>query len=214
VTPDYSALRASVPEPLAERHYRLACAACGHVRADYGLALSCDQRHRPALLRSFCAATDFEADQHACGLPRYQRWLPVIRSLPSGASPVVYWSERLGRALGLQSLWIAFNGCWPERGALCPTGSFKDLEAPVVLGRLPESPGMLAVARSGNTGAAFASGCADFEIPRLNVVPEHALGPMRLRRPASGRAAALGPLGSRHRTIPALCIRTTVRKLP
>jgi cysteate synthase len=34
---------------------------------------------------------------------------------------VVLRGERLGRALGLTDLWIAFNGYWPERGALFET---------------------------------------------------------------------------------------------
>ncbi|MGH3249465.1 MAG: hypothetical protein ACRDOI_25135 [Trebonia sp.] len=68
----------------------------------------------------------------------------------------MYPSEGIGAALGLSSLWIAFKGYWPERGALLETVTFKEYEALTVLGRVTGDDGILTVASSGNTGAAFA----------------------------------------------------------
>jgi hypothetical protein len=39
-------------------------------------------------------------------------------------STVVYSSSGLDERLGLEALFIAFNGYWPERGALLPTCTF------------------------------------------------------------------------------------------
>ena len=43
---------------------------------------------------------------------------------------------KLGEHLGFSNLWIAFHGYWPEKGGLCPTGSFKDMEAVPTLQRM------------------------------------------------------------------------------
>lgn len=98
---------------------------------------------------------------------------------------VVFRGEQLGRALGLTDLWIAFNGYWPERGALFETGSFKDLEAMTVLGRLPQVPPTLVVASSGNTGMAFAAACSRHLVPCFVVIPSSALPRIRLREELS-----------------------------
>jgi cysteate synthase len=114
---------------------------------------------------------------------RYQRWLPVIRTQGDTGRAVVYHSERLANALGLQNLWIAFNGYWPERGAILDTATFKELEAYTVLGRLPERQIMLTVASSGNTGAAFAWACSRRRVPCLVIIPRRGLGRFEFRAP-------------------------------
>ncbi|MFD0350545.1 hypothetical protein ACFQ0M_40055 [Kitasatospora aburaviensis] len=92
---------------------------------------------------------------------RYRCWLPTAgRALPEGSGGATYRAERLGRALGLTDLWVAFSGYWPERGAALATGSFKELEAQAVLARLPERPPVLVVASAGNTAAAFLRACS------------------------------------------------------
>jgi cysteate synthase len=105
------------------------------------------------------------------GLFRYQDWLPIADAHEDIGQICVYRSKELAKALGLPNLWIAFNGYWPERGALLETATFKELEAYTVLGRLPERQVVLTVASSGNTGAAFAWACSRMGLPCLLIVP-------------------------------------------
>ena len=81
----------------------------------------------------------------------------------------------------MPSLWIAFNGFWPERGARLETATFKELEACTVLGRLPGPGVILTVASSGNTGAAFAWACSRRQLSCLIIVPEKGLRRFRFR---------------------------------
>jgi len=83
---------------------------------------------------------------------RYGAWLPRGRDIATAAQTAVYRSEALGRRLGLDELWISFNGWWPERGAALRTATFKELEAFAVLARLaPDESRTLVVASAGNT---------------------------------------------------------------
>lgn len=83
--------------------------------------------------------------------------------------------------LCLPNLWIAFNGFWPERGAVFETATFKELEAHTVLGRLPGPDVVLTVASAGNTGAAFAWACSRRHQPCLIIVPGKSLRRFRFR---------------------------------
>lgn len=83
--------------------------------------------------------------------------------------------------LRLPNLWIAFNGFWPERGAVFETATFKELEAHTVLGRLPGPDVVLTVASAGNTGAAFAWACSQQRQPCLIIVPGKSLQRFRFR---------------------------------
>jgi cysteate synthase len=166
------------------RHYRLMCPLCGGRQPDDGLLLDCRESHAPAFLRTEYASRKLTPVDNAAGIYRYQAWLPVARSLPTGGAPVVYRSVGLGSRLGLDNLWIAFNGYWPEKGALLETATFKELEALTVVGRLPEQPGRLVLASAGNTAAAFAAVCSRYQIPALILIPRNGLRRMRLREPA------------------------------
>jgi cysteate synthase len=87
---------------------------------------------------------------------------------------------------GLDNLWIAFNGYWPERDAHLLSGSFKELEAHCVLGRLPASnKKIIVVASAGNTANAFAQACSLYGTRCLIVVPESALAYLRFALPIS-----------------------------
>ena len=68
--------------------------------------------------------------------------------------PVVYRSQGLAQQLGLEKLYIAFNGYWPEKGALLETCTFKEFEAAVVLQNARENgvEGLI-VASAGQHGA-------------------------------------------------------------
>ncbi|MGD0281784.1 MAG: cysteate synthase, partial [Dissulfurispiraceae bacterium] len=86
--------------------------------------------------------------------------------------PVVYKSQGLSQRLGLNNLYIAFNGYWPERGAEVKTCTFKEFEAAVVLQNARENdlPG-LTVASAGNTARAFCYLSPISGFPVIIVVP-------------------------------------------
>jgi cysteate synthase len=93
---------------------------------------------------------------------------------------VTYRSTRLGSALGLKNLWIAFSGYWPERGATLETATFKELEAQGVLSRMcAQGSRTLVVASAGNTAAAFARAASENDLPCLIVVPECGMNKMK-----------------------------------
>jgi len=98
---------------------------------------------------------------------------------------MTYKSRGLARELGLENLYISFNGYWPERGAKLPTCSFKDLEAAPTMQRLRERGGdlTLVVASAGNTARAFAHAASLTGQPLVLFVPEKALSRMWLTVP-------------------------------
>ena len=102
-----------------------------------------------------------------------------MRGMFSGfeAGPVTYKSQALARELGLENLFISFNGYWPERGAALPTCSFKDLEAAPTMQRLKERDegSTLVLASAGNTARAFLHAASLASRPLLLFVPENAL---------------------------------------
>ena len=63
------------------------------------------------------------------GVWRYFDWLPTEEISSQVAGTATYHAKELGEHLGFSNLWIAFHGYWPEKEGLCPTGSFKDMEA-------------------------------------------------------------------------------------
>ncbi|MDW5562093.1 MAG: cysteate synthase [Methanomassiliicoccus sp.] len=124
------------------------------------------------------------------GIWQYCEWLPVhgiIKGFTGG--PVTYRSEGLARELGLDRLYISFNGYWPERGASLPTCSFKDLEAPPTVQRLMDQGrgDVLVVASAGNTARAFANLSSITRHPLVLLVPSSALG--RLWLPSGANTA-------------------------
>ncbi len=159
----------------------LVCQACGSQQFDDGLILDCDKDHEPALLRTEYANPRFAPRNEWSGIFRYQDWLPVIRTPENVGRSIVYRSKGIGDALGLPNLWIAFNGYWPERGAILQTATFKEYEAYTVLGRVAGHNGILTVASSGNTGAAFAWCCSQTQQPCLLIVPQKGLSRLRFR---------------------------------
>ncbi|MEV0219674.1 cysteate synthase [Streptomyces sp. NPDC050704] len=164
------------------RHYTVVCSSCGTRYEDDGLLLDCSHSHEPAFLRTEYEGSGTPARESA-GLFRHAPLLPVVRTFPDIPGPVVHRAERLGRRIGLDRLWVAFNGYWPERGAQLPTCTFKDLEAYTVLGRLPAAPPVLVIPSAGNTAAAFAWAATRHRVPCLLVVPAPALERMRFPAP-------------------------------
>jgi cysteate synthase len=170
-----------------KRHYSLICPLCGLRQADDGLMLSCSSDHAPVLLQTEYEEREFKPLPEVDGIFRYRPWLPVTRTFTGAGRTTVLRSERLSRFLGMPGLRIAFNGYWPEKGGFLETGTFKELEAYTVLGRLPEEPTVLVVASAGNTAAAFATVCSRYAVPCLLIIPETGLSRLRLREPLHPR---------------------------
>ena len=173
--------------PTATAHYTLVCPACGRHQEDDGLILDCPEDHAPALLHTEYENREFMPHAERKGLFRYQEWLPVTGRQQDVGGTIVYRSQGLARALGLRNLWVAFNGYWPERGAALETATFKELEAYTVLGRLRDNRVILAVASSGNTGAAFAWACSRRQLPCLLIIPGKSLRRFRFPAPLHPR---------------------------
>jgi cysteate synthase len=107
------------------------------------------------------------------GLFRYRNWLPVKTVFPGSGAPVAYRSEGFARAAAVDNLIIVFSGYWPERGALMPTGTFKETEAYSVFGRRGDTTDTpLVIASAGNTARAFLHVATRFSLPLVVVVPE------------------------------------------
>jgi threonine synthase len=170
----------------AALHYRLRCRTCGMELEDDGFQLECPASHRRGLLTTRYAERKLIPEDRRPGIYRYRQWLPVRTVLAGSGVPATYRSERLARLLGLAELWIAFNGFWPERGATLATGTFKELEAYAVLGRVPaQSDRILVVASAGNTAAAFAQAAQTGWIERKECVLLNVTGGGRRRRAAT-----------------------------
>ena len=156
--------------------YRLRCVSDGSVQPAYSLACP----HDNSLLRADYQARQIEP-KSLPGIWRFLDWLPVqgIIAKAEGA-PVTYKSRGLAKELGLENLYISFNGYWPEREAKNPTCSFKDLEAAPTMQRLLErgDNATLVVASAGNTARAFAHVSSLTSQPLLLFVPEKALDRM------------------------------------
>ena len=170
------------PHEVGRRHYTLRCPVCRNAIVDDGIVLRCPEPHEPALLQIEYQNSSFEPDSSQPGIFRFHDWLPACRTLPSPGGTVVYYSKALNRTAGLNNLWVAFNGYWPERGGALETTTFKELEAWAVMARLPEAhDGIMVVASAGNTGAAFASACSINQVPVVIILPEVGLPNLQFR---------------------------------
>ncbi len=164
--------------------YRLQNVATGRIFDDAGWILDDPEGGSPSLIRALYDKKQLTVGPAEMGIYRFADWLPVHRALKGSASPVTYKSEALAKHLGLQNLWITFNGWFPEHGAAMTTCSFKETEAYTVGGRLDPSSGkVLVVASAGNTARAFAKVCSDNHIPLLLSVPEDNLDALWFEQP-------------------------------
>jgi cysteate synthase len=161
-------------------HYGLRCRKCGALLDD---AFSPANEHcADALL-----VTDYGArfsEQGGGGIWRFN-WLPVHSPDTTLPGPVVYHSSGLAVHFGLENLYIAFHGYWPEKGTELRTCTFKELEAGVVLQNARENgiPGLI-VASAGNTARAFSHLAARSGYPVIIVVPKMCLGEMWYLEPS------------------------------
>ena len=152
--------------------YTLECVATGRQFADGGWTLDDKECSSPSLVRTRYAKRQIEVKDDSFGLYKFADWLPVRRMLKGSAAPVTYKSGKLADELGLENLYITFNGYNPAIGAAMTTCSFKETEAYSVCARIPDGEKrILVVASAGNTARAFAKVCSDNNIPLLLSVP-------------------------------------------
>ena len=155
--------------------YQLQTVATGRVFDDEGWTLDDKECASPSMVRPVYEKKQLEVKEGAClGLYRYADWLPIKTMLSHPSEPVTYKSVKLAERLGLNNLYITFNGWWPERNARMTTCSFKEMEAYSVCARLGDDlkDKVLVVASAGNTARAFAKVCSDNGIKLLLCVPQ------------------------------------------
>ncbi|MDE5624360.1 MAG: cysteate synthase, partial [Alistipes sp.] len=151
----------------------LECVGTGRDVEDEGWTLDDRACKTPSLVRARYAKKQLEVRSDECGLYKFADWLPVRRMLKGSSAPVTYKSKGFGKFLGLDDLWITFNGYYPAVGASMTTCSFKETEAYSVCARAAEHEDrVLVVASAGNTARAFAKVCSDNNIKLLLAVPQ------------------------------------------
>ena len=155
--------------------YQLQTVATGRVFSDERWTLDDKQCDKPSMVRPVYEKKQLTVREgEGLGLYRYADWLPIKKMLQNPSEPVTYKSEKLAQRLGLNNLYITFNGWWPERNARMTTCSFKEMEAYSVCARLGDElkDKVLVVASAGNTARAFAKVCSDNGIRLLLCVPQ------------------------------------------
>ncbi|MCB2221450.1 MAG: cysteate synthase [Bacteroidetes bacterium] len=167
--------------------YHLQSLATGAVFDDTGWLLAAPGESEPALIRAIYEKKQLELKGRGYGLYQFADWLPIHRILEGSCAPVTIKSERLGKVLGLNNLYITFSGYWPEQKAQMKTCSFKETEAYSVCARLePNDQHILVVASAGNTARSFARVCSDNNIRLLLCVPEDNLDALWFDTPLNG----------------------------
>ena len=166
--------------------YQLQTVATGRIFNDEGWTLDDKQCDQPSMVRPVYVKKQLEVAEGAClGLYRYADWLPIKTMLSKPSEPITYKSEALAKRLGLNNLYITFNGWWPERKARMTTCSFKEMEAYSVCARLGDDlkEKVLVVASAGNTARAFAKVCSDNGIKLLLCVPQDNINALWFDKP-------------------------------
>ncbi len=112
-----------------------------------------------------------------------------VVSLYEGATNL-FWAERLGKLIGLDSLWIKLCGN-------SHSGSFKDLGMTVLVSQVKQmiSEGVpiqaVACASTGDTSAALATYCAAAGIPSIVLLPKGKISIAQLVQPIANGALVL-----------------------
>ena len=155
--------------------YQLQTVATGRIFSDEGWTLDDKQCDKTSMVRPVYEKKQLTVREGKdLGLYRYADWLPIKTMLQNPSEPITYKSEGLAKRLGLNNLYITFNGWWPERNARMTTCSFKEMEAYTVCARLGDDlkDKVLVVASAGNTARAFAKVCSENNIKLLLCVPQ------------------------------------------
>lgn len=164
-------------------HFSIKCRACGKVLENSYCAFC--EHCKDALLVADYGDAGFQENTGRKGIWRFN-WLPVHEPEDLQPGPIVYRSDGLASLLGLENLHIAFNGYWPEKGALLETCTFKEFEAAVVIENARENgvEGLI-VASAGNTARAFSHLSSMTGFPVIIVVPRMCLMEMWYLEPGS-----------------------------
>ena len=171
-------------EEFTPTRYTLECVATGREFEDEGWTLEDRTCPSPSLVRARYERKQLEVKPDSYGFYKFCDWLPIRRMLKGSSAPVTYRSRGLAAHLGLENLWITFNGWYPAIGAKMSTCSFKETEAFSVCARIPEGEKrVLVVASAGNTARAFAKVCSDNRIPLLLSVPFDNIGALWFDEP-------------------------------
>ncbi|MCD1293932.1 cysteate synthase [Methanocella sp. CWC-04] len=172
--------------------YKLICLSCNRTIVDnYTLSCPCGGGF---------VRTAYDARQLTVrdmpGMWKYYDWLPTKGFIDIPGKTVTYKSEALAKELGLRELYIAFNGYWPEIGAMIHTCSFKELEAPPTILRAMEHGGKaMVLASAGNTARAFAYLSTITGFPLIIVVPGKNLGNLWIPGREPGKSVHLIAMG-------------------
>jgi len=170
-------------KPFLGTKYQLEALCCGAKCEDMNWELNCIHQHKPALIRAIYEKNQLEINSYP-GLYCFSDWLPIDRILDGSGAPVTYKSVGLAESLGLENLYVTFNGYWPEKGAFMQTGTFKECEAFSVCARHnPFQDKVMVVASAGNTARAFARVCSENKIPLLICIPEDNLSALWFNKP-------------------------------
>ena len=130
--------------------YELICSGCTSIYADDRLKCASDG----GLLRTNYSKKTLTL-KDVPGMGRFHDWLPINDVMTTESGPVTYRSTELAAELGLNNLFISFNGYWPEKGAYVKTCSFKELEAFPTVQKIKDGNSSLVIASAGNTARAF-----------------------------------------------------------
>ncbi len=159
-------------EDFKATEYTLECVATGREFEDAGWTMDDSECSSPSLIRAKYAKSKLEVGADELGLYKFADWLPITHMLTGSSAPVTYKSKGLAAELGLENLYITFNGYYPAIGATMTTCSFKETEAYSVCGRVDSSEErIMVVASAGNTARAFAKVCSENNIKLLLSVP-------------------------------------------
>lgn len=165
--------------------YKVQCVADGRIGEDSGWMLDFPNCEKPSLIRAIYEKKHLEVKEDQEGLYRFADWLPIKNLLKGCSCPVTYKSEKFAKKLGLNNLYITFNGYFPEIGARMRTCSFKETEAYTVCARLGDEmrDKVMVVSSAGNTARAFAQVCSDNNIKLLLTVPEDNINALWFEKP-------------------------------
>lgn len=152
--------------------YKLKNVATGRLFEDTGWMMADPESAVPSLVRAEYQKREIEIKEDSYGLYKFADWLPINKMLKGSFAPATYKSQGLAAHLGLENLYITFNGWWPEKGIEMQTCSFKETEAFSVCARLNSTERILVVSSAGNTARAFARVCSENNIPIVITIPE------------------------------------------
>lgn len=153
------------------KDYYLKCVCCGLELRDE-LAGKCPKCSHVLEVQYDIRKDMLLSDEKEQGIFRYHEFLPELPemsmvSLQEGKTPV-YYTERLGKFLGLEKLYAKHEG-------MNPSGSFKDRAMAVAVNRAKTlGKDTVLLASAGNAGASAAAYAARLGLNAVVVVPEQA----------------------------------------